>query len=432
MIEIDPLIVMTMGEVLVILFVIIVVMVALAMKRKTNDRKAVEELIERLKKNRATRRDKIRCMLNGKYHYQDEQLDQAVNDLSKIEKGFYQKFIDLYLGREHKALSKFDQKVEEITEPYFNLALPEVAGEAASEDESKDEIARLREANDKLKEELAVSMNTLGRMLSEYSNILGEETALPKEENGDESPSPVESLAEASDDSNDMDDVLSPVLMDTRSEAPQTEEVEAESPTEEPVEVSGDELLEIPDEIDEVTADSIDDLLAAEGQPSQPEIDPNQTPLEDIPDDFVATMQESVDEEKTEAVEETLQLNEASTVSDVDQETQNDSLPEDVMSELEQVASQIDDLVVETPEEEPAPKPPPEPEPEFDVDDIDALLAAAVEIPAEIEENPNPDDILDELQEAQDLGQSIEDMIDEAQNSDNPVVEQGKSGRTDE
>ena len=430
MIEINALVFMAMSELLVILLVVVVGMVIVAMKRRKNDQKAAEMLIDRVKKNRTARREKIRCLLNGKYQYQDEQLDQAVRDFSKIESGFYKKLIDLYLARAYKTVAKLDQEVEAITEPYFSLALPVVDVNGVSEEESECEATRLRTANERLKEELAVSMNTLGRMLSEYSDCLCEEPTLP-----------TKGAAGG----------LSPLLMNELIGNAQTESGEAaSSTTDESIEVSRDELLEIPDDLDEMEVETAAESSAPD-EPAQPAIDLDQTPLEDIsdemmtalelgsdeqheaPDDLGEVMVETADEPSvatdSSAPDEPPQpaidldqtpledisdeiLDAVQQTSDLEpQESKPDQLSDDEIDELEQVATQIEDMVVDASEVEQVSKPEPKPEMEFDVDDIDALLAAAVEASEEVEESPDPDDILDQIQKGQNPGQEIDDPV---------------------
>lgn len=390
-------IVMVMGEALLILFVVCIVMVVLAMKRKASDRKAAELLIKKLKKDRSARREKFRCLLNGKYHYQDDQLDQAVRDLSKSEAELYQEFIDIYLGRDSKRLGKLDQKIEAATEHYFGLELPVITEAETSEADDSRQITRLEAANKKLKEELAVSMDTLGRMLSEYSDVLKRESQQAEGEACDETPA-----TENMDDEQPEANLEETPVEDAVDELPVEKSntslnlaggglaamagVDSDglnSPVaEETVGAAGDENLEASNELGDMTVDSINELLNSVEHPEE----------EPVTDE---TDQESVEPEV-------------------------DELPENVLDELEEVASQIDGMAINEVDQAS--------ENVTAVDDIDELLASVAEVkpvetaePAvEVNETPDPDEILEELQKAQALGQEIDELIDQTQVIDDP------------
>lgn len=363
-----------MGEAILVLLITIVVMITLAMKRKNNDKKAAEILVSKLKKERSVRDEKIRCMLNGKYHYKDGDLDSSVRKFSKSERRFYQKFITTYLNRDHENFSKLNREFDAATDPFFNLELPSSAEGAAGAE--KESISRLQLENEKLKKELGVSMKTLGQMLGEYANILDEEKQ--EEKNG-----AVEEVVEGRADEVSTDaapttnepiesaeEEPSSAVTEVADEVPSVDEQPEEESSNDP---SKNEPLEI---IEEVSADSVDDLLESIG----------------------------VAEEGKESISDT-----------------TDDLSKEVLDDLERVAIEIDEMVVEEPSKTEESK----------VDDIDALLAETatdavveeVETVETSEEASDPDDILDELQKAQDLGQEIENLIEKEENIDAPITE---------
>ncbi len=406
MIEIDPIIIMAMGEALLILLIIVIVMAILAMKRISNDKKAVEILVGKLKENRSNRDEKVRCMLNGKYHYKDENLDSFVRKFSKSERRFYQAFIKTYLNRDYKRLSKLDIEFDRATTPYFEIELPN-RGDEGAEKEKDELLAKLKEDNKKLKEELGVSMKTLGRMLGEYANILDEEK---QEAKGVESEAVVEdnrsdsSVAEAS---------LSPTLMKELSESGEIETTET------------DGLLEISEaEVDDETPAA--ELLEVEEEQLAHDTTPER-PIDAIsPEASLETENETLSEsESLEIVDDTDESEPAADSVDellesiqvpVEEEgDRGDEISEEVLEDLDKVAHEIDELVIEEREETP--------EPEADVDDIDTLLeASSTQTQSEASKEPT-DDLIDELQKAQDLGQEIENLIDMEQNLDAPSTE---------
>ncbi len=386
---------MAMGEALLILLIIVIVMAVFAMKRKSNDKKAAETLVGKLKEDRSNREEKVRCMLNGKYHYKDENLDSTVRKFSKSERRFYQTFIKTYLNRDYKKLSKLDIEFDRATTPYFDIELPSSTDEDA-EKEKDEQLSKLKKDNKKLKEELGVSMKTLGRMLGEYANILDEEKLEAKGKEAEEATEESTAAAEAS---------LSPALMEELSES--DEIIEA-------IETEG--LLEV----SEVESDDtpVDELLEIEEEkpvhdapPDKPaEVCSQEEPLEIENEASESELLEISDEPATDSVDDLL---ESIGVPAEEGTGTDDELPKEVLEDLDKVAHEIDELVVEEPEETR----------ESEIDDIDALLeASSPHLEPEASEE-SADGIIDELQKAQEIGQEIEDLIGKEQDLDIPLTE---------
>lgn len=389
---------MAMGEALLILLIIVVVMAVLAMKRISNDKKAAETLVGKLKEGRSNRDEKVRCMLNGKYHYKDEILDSSVREFSKSERRFYQTFIKTYLNRDYKKLSKLDMEFDRATTPYFDIELPNTA-DGDAEKERDEQLSRLKKDNKKLKEELGVSMKTLGRMLGEYANILDEEKLEAK---GKESKEVTE---DNTSDSSAAEVSLSPTLMKELSES--SEVIEA-------TETAG--LLEISEaETDDSSA--VDELLEIEEEKpvhnTPTEVSPQEEPLETgneaSSESESLEILEEADEPATDSVDELL---ESIGMPAKEEANRGDELSKEVLEGLDKVAHEIDEMVIEEPEETPE-------------SDINVLEASSTHIETEVSEE-SADDIIDELQKAQDLGQEIENLIDMEQDLDTPATEDNK------
>ncbi|MCF6281567.1 MAG: hypothetical protein L3J28_05020 [Candidatus Polarisedimenticolaceae bacterium] len=405
MIEINSIIIMAMGEVLLVLLIIIVVMVVLAMKRNAKDQAAAEALIKQLKKDRSARDEKVRCMLNGKYHYEDSVLDSTVRKFSKSERHFYQRFIKIYLNRDHEKLSKLATDFDAVTDPFFNLELPASTSNKEQAPAENNEFARLKEANDKLKEELSVSMSTLGRMLSEYANVLDEDAR-----------------QEAAAEDGSKEASISSVLMGTLAENSTQDDADVDVSTESPV---TDELLELSEE---EPSDGSDVDISTESPVADELLEPSEEEPSDgsdldvsteapVADELLEIQEEAPTEEAPVAVPEEKENLSTDAVDDLldsinvpieEKSDSDDELSKDLLDDLDKVANEIDEMVIDAPKEVS----------ESEVDDIDALLAEsaateiAIEAPKEESESSDPDDILEELQKAQDLGQEIENLID--------------------
>ncbi len=401
MIEIDPIIIMAMGEALLILLIIVIVMAVFAMKRISNDKKAAETLVGKLKEDRSNREEKVRCMLNGKYHYKDENLGSSVRKFSKSERCFYQTFIKTYLNRDYKKLSNLDMEFDRATTPYFDIELPSPTDEGA-EKEKDEQLSKLKKDNKKLKEELGVSMKTLGRMLGEYANILDEEKLEAKSKEAEE----------VTEDSTAAEASLSPALMEELSESDEAIEATETEGLLEISEVDTDdssaaELIEIEEEepVHETTPDTSTETSAPEESiETENEISNKSESLKTA---------EEADEPATDSVDDLL---ESIGIPAEEGADTDDELSNEVLDDLDKVAHEIDELVVEEPEETP----------ESEIDDIDALLEESSTHPEPEASEESADDIIVELQKAQEIGQEIENLIDKEQELDIPSTEDDK------
>ena len=173
MIEFSRLSVLIVAELLLALSLLSGILVTLWGMRASRIRQAARHLVERIQSEKATRTQRLRERLAEHYRYEGESLEQAVHDLTQAEMRLYQNTINSYLQQDVVAFQQTDVDVENLVLAYQQLNLPEEPGEAFGElpvsgDESA-EMKRLRDENTRLSEELGVTMDTMGRMLNEYS-----------------------------------------------------------------------------------------------------------------------------------------------------------------------------------------------------------------------------------------------------------------------
>lgn len=185
--NLSPLLLLTLGELLLVTSIVSVGLILHAVVKKKRDRVSAHKLIGRIKQDESRRQDETRDLLGGHFGLQGESLDELVNKICHEEKLFYQKLINLYLKRDAAALEVLHVAFEGATEPYRTLQLPAAEGkpqrsELDGGDESG-ELKLLREQNERLSEELRITMDTMGRMLNEYSSMYsgGADAELDKE-----------------------------------------------------------------------------------------------------------------------------------------------------------------------------------------------------------------------------------------------------------
>ncbi|HEB95087.1 MAG TPA: hypothetical protein ENI96_01490 [Sedimenticola thiotaurini] len=189
--QLDPLILWSLGELLLISLVAAVVLALRAFLQRRRDRSAAMALVGQIRSDEERRRQETRELLGGRYGIPGDLLDDLVGAICREEKRFYQTLINLYLMRDSVALRGLNLAFEGAVGPYRDLpvnAAPEGAEQAgdsvAPVNQADDaELQRLQDENARLSDELRITMDTMGRMLSEYSSMFagGEGEELDKE-----------------------------------------------------------------------------------------------------------------------------------------------------------------------------------------------------------------------------------------------------------
>jgi len=146
---------------------------------KSKGKKSVSELMEKIKADREARKIDIRKGLAA-YGLKDDALEAKVSEIDKRERKFYQRIANMYQNRSDAMLATLNVAFEGTTKPYYELDMKlEMPTDQAEEQEQggvdQAELDALKKQNQELQDELAVTMETIGRMLSEYSSMFGSE-----------------------------------------------------------------------------------------------------------------------------------------------------------------------------------------------------------------------------------------------------------------
>ncbi len=186
MIEVDSVLFMGLLELVLILLAVDVVIVVRSVVRRRREKASVDRLVTIVRQD-AERRKKETCnLLEKKYGYSGEQLEHATKKIVREEKRIYQTLANIFTTRDNIAIENLSILFEEAVEPYRVLDTPKlVAGdnnEPGSEDGSE-EVKRLKVLAQTLNKELEVTMNTIGRMLHEYSIISPESDTKKADQN---------------------------------------------------------------------------------------------------------------------------------------------------------------------------------------------------------------------------------------------------------
>ncbi len=160
-------------ELLLLLYILLTISWWRNRAARIGDRRAVQGLITKVKATRAEREARLRTVLADRLGLAGEALEAAAVPIAREELRLYQGFANLYLRRDAMAAAAFDRAVEAVLDPYLQL-LPDQAAavpvprSAPAPDDGALEL--LRSENTRLAEELHVSMNTMSRLLNEYSS----------------------------------------------------------------------------------------------------------------------------------------------------------------------------------------------------------------------------------------------------------------------
>ncbi|TVO75517.1 hypothetical protein [Sedimenticola selenatireducens] len=186
MIEVSKILLLVFGELFLVSIVAACIVVYLMVSKHQRDRAAMRTLVARIKEDSGRREQETRKIMEERYGFTGVDLEEIVKKIAREEKAFYQVLLDVYLKRNADALQNLSVDYEGSVETYRTLEIPRRGNAVADTDgESVDseEVMHLKEENLRLTEELQLTMDTMGRMLSEYSLMFsgGTDTSLDKD-----------------------------------------------------------------------------------------------------------------------------------------------------------------------------------------------------------------------------------------------------------
>jgi hypothetical protein len=187
--ELSPIVLIIWGELTLLMAGGLVLLLISKVMSKNKDKKSVTKLMAKIRADREARKMDIRKGLAA-YGLKDDALEAKVSEIDKRELKLYHRIATMYQNRSDAMLASMNVAVETTMKPYFELDMQLRAAddEAAESAEAtgtinSGEIEALQKQNEELQSELAVTMETIGRMLSEYSSMFSskEESGLDKD-----------------------------------------------------------------------------------------------------------------------------------------------------------------------------------------------------------------------------------------------------------
>jgi hypothetical protein len=176
MIELSQLTLLIMIEVLIGLVILSAVLGYFALTRKGRIRKAAHHLAERVQSDKPARTERLKTLLNEDFGLTGSELEKTLHNITQMEMRLFQNLINGYIKDDQIHLQQIDVDEENLVLAYQGLK-PVLGGNAPTAttgDEGVEaEMERLRDENQRLSDELRVTMDTMGRMLNEYSSMFG-------------------------------------------------------------------------------------------------------------------------------------------------------------------------------------------------------------------------------------------------------------------
>jgi hypothetical protein len=259
MIELSQLTLLLLVELLIGLAILSAVLGYFALTRKGRIRKAAQHLAERVQSDKPARTERLKTLLNEDYGLTDNELEQTLHNITQMEMRLFQNLINGYLKGDQVHLQQIDVDEENLVLAYQGLKPLEggkPSATTAGEGDDAEEMERLRDENQRLSEELRVTMDTMGRMLNEYSTMF---------EGGSDKPltrTATEAAEEAPSETTEPEAIEAAEQEPVDVEIPelQAEDVAAESEA-----VNPDELLdneaEATSTLDEEVSEIIDEVM---------------------------------------------------------------------------------------------------------------------------------------------------------------------------
>lgn len=235
------------AEVLGLIFVLLLVYWIRHSGKARKDAKAVDDLVAKTLAAKTQREEEISHFLSQQMGMQDNALKKASKKILREEMRLIQEFANLYKHRDASAAAQFQINYEQSVSPYFDLQ-GGASAPVSSEAQDTGDIDALRKENARLSEELKVTMDTMSRMLEEYSTMFSggmpEDVAPPSE-----TPMESDELADLIEAEEDV------ALEQVAEEIEEAAEVPEVAVTEEEV---GDDLDDLFD------TDNLDELLVGD------------------------------------------------------------------------------------------------------------------------------------------------------------------------
>lgn len=171
----------TLVELNIVLLVLLGLALFIFIRGKRRDTAALAELVKTVKENEPEQLEALRKEFKEKYQQDDANAEENAKKLLKIKKGFYKRFINIYMYKRSKEFSEFDQQLDELIMSYRAMMPVDNSDDVAqqtsadTEDSAQTSAGALEEKTDNLSadvNELKKQNEALQNQLEETKNAL--------------------------------------------------------------------------------------------------------------------------------------------------------------------------------------------------------------------------------------------------------------------
>jgi hypothetical protein len=161
------------GELVLLVLVLLTVSWVRNRAARRRDAKAMQALVGRVRNTKAEREATLTRVLRDNFGLEGDALGATVSALLRHEIGILQRFVGIYGSRDAGAAALFDNDVVAAIAPYHGLAGGVGSAAPLTDIDRIDtaELEALRKENRRLSDELRITMETMSRMLNEYSTM---------------------------------------------------------------------------------------------------------------------------------------------------------------------------------------------------------------------------------------------------------------------
>jgi hypothetical protein len=237
MTEIPTWLLIVLVESMAVLLLVLGLWIFFTLRGNRRARQAIDRLVTQIRKQSKLRLEETGSFLEEKYRFEGDELSQAVEQVDRAEKLFFQRVINLYLKRDHEKLQSLDAWVAELIDVYKSLSpVMPAPGEAGIDEATQQKLDELESRRHVLEEELKITKATMAGMISEFGNMFG---------GGHDSPLDRSEVVEKVVNGNEVDPEKVTELLE--QETPEAAAAATEPAPEPPPPPDDDEVLPEPD-----------------------------------------------------------------------------------------------------------------------------------------------------------------------------------------
>ncbi len=171
MFEVNAILFILLLEGFALVVALLIMMVVVLMIRKSRRTRAIRQLADQVKHHSSIRLEQTGSFLQAVYQLEDEELNEAVGNIDRHEKRFFQQLVDVIHNMDYEQITSLDASLAELIDTYKCMKPKQ---QETQEDPGLIlEIEELREANRKLKDELSITKETMSNMIAEFGSMFG-------------------------------------------------------------------------------------------------------------------------------------------------------------------------------------------------------------------------------------------------------------------